>query len=164
MTTAPHPATKTGTSTDATVWERVSKLMGGKPVLKHTIGSSLDAHDVLLEGLPGLAVHHLVDSLLVLDTTQSLEDAMGFSLRTFQRSKEAPTRHLSVEQSGRAWKFAEILSRATEVFGSQEEAERWLDRPATGLDGRRPIELLSTPAGVEIVETFLTRLEHGVYM
>jgi putative toxin-antitoxin system antitoxin component (TIGR02293 family) len=71
---------------------------------------------------------------------------------------------LTPEQSGRAWKFAEILAKATLLLGSQEEAERWLERPATGLDQQRPIDLLATPAGVAIVEDFLLRLEHGVYM
>jgi len=31
------------------------------------------------------------------------------------------------------------------------------------LDQRCPIDLLTTPAGTEIVEEFLERLEHGVY-
>jgi uncharacterized protein (DUF2384 family) len=31
------------------------------------------------------------------------------------------------------------------------------------LDQRRPIDLFSTPAGVETLETYLTRLEYGVY-
>ena len=55
---------------------------------------------------------------------------------------------------------AEILAKA---LGSQEDAEQWLERPAIGLDQRRPIDLLATPAGVEIVEAFLTRLKYGVY-
>jgi putative toxin-antitoxin system antitoxin component (TIGR02293 family) len=38
------------------------------------------------------------------------------------------------------WKFAEILAKATEVFGSQREAEQWMTRPATGLEQRRPID------------------------
>jgi putative toxin-antitoxin system antitoxin component (TIGR02293 family) len=59
--------------------------------------------------------------------------------------------------------LAEILARATQVFGSQEEAEQWLERPAMGLDNNRPLDLLDTPAGVEMVEDFLTRLEYGVY-
>ncbi|MCP1838249.1 putative toxin-antitoxin system antitoxin component (TIGR02293 family) [Bradyrhizobium sp. USDA 4524] len=85
------------------------------------------------------------------------------SLRTFQRRKDAPDKPLSQEQSGRTWKFAEILAKATDVFGSQEEAEQWLERPAIGLDQRRPIDLLVTPAGVELVEQYLTRLAYGVY-
>lgn len=58
---------------------------------------------------------------------------------------------------------AKILSLASEVFGSQEEAEQWLERPAIGLDQRRPIDLLSTPAGVELVEEFLGRIAHGIH-
>ncbi len=85
------------------------------------------------------------------------------SLRTYQRQKAAPAKRLSREQSGRTWKFAEILARATAVFGSQAEAEQWLERPAVGLDQRCPIDLLTTPAGVQIVEDFLGRLEYGVY-
>src|SRR5260370_9472837 len=70
---------------------------------------------------------------------------------------------LNQEQSGRTGKFAEILAKATTIFGSQERAEQWLEKPATGLNQRRPIDLLSTPAGVELVEDFLERLEYGVY-
>jgi putative toxin-antitoxin system antitoxin component (TIGR02293 family) len=60
-------------------------------------------------------------------------------------------------------KLAEILARATFVFGSKEEAEKWLVNPAIGLDQRKPIDLLATPAGVELVEDFLVRLEHSVH-
>src|SRR5260370_30680582 len=85
------------------------------------------------------------------------------SMRTSQRSRLAPRKPLSKEQSGRTWKFAEILAKAIEVFGSREEASAWLERPAMGLEQRRPIDLLATPAGVKLVEDFLGRLEYGVY-
>ena len=49
------------------------------------------------------------------------------------------------------------------AFGSREAAERWLERPAIGLDRKRPIDLLITNAGAEMVEKFLGRLEYGVY-
>ena len=50
------------------------------------------------------------------------------------------------------------------MLGSRTEAEQWLERPAIGLNQRRPIDLLATTAGVEIVENYLERIEHGVYM
>lgn len=84
------------------------------------------------------------------------------SLRTWQRRRRR-NKPLSQEQSGRAWKFAEILAKATDIFGSQAEAEQWLERPAVGLDQRRPIDLLGTPPGVELVEDHLDRLEYGIY-
>jgi putative toxin-antitoxin system antitoxin component (TIGR02293 family) len=140
-----------------------AKLLGGPAVLGHKVSSSRDAHELLLGGLPTTALHRLMDNLTVLDRDLSLERGIGLSRRTFQRSKEAVSKPLTVDQSGRAWKFAEILSRATEAIGSQEEAERWLERPAPALDGQRPIDLMRTPAGIELVETLLGRLEYGVY-
>jgi putative toxin-antitoxin system antitoxin component (TIGR02293 family) len=151
------------TITEAVELRRVADLLGGARVLRHPLTNSLDAHEMLLQGLPAKALSHLVDNLVILQRTTSLEKAVGMSLRTFQRRKDAPTKPLSQEQSGRTWKFAEILAKATAVFGSQEEAEQWLARPAIGLNQRRPIDLLATPAGVELVEDFLERLEHGVY-
>lgn len=144
---------------------RTVRLLGGQRTLHRRIRSRLDAHDLLREGLPGHALRHLVGSVGILQSAQqgSMEKAVGISLRTYQRRKDNLDKPLSPEQSGRAWKFAEILGRASEVLGSQEEAEQWLERPAMALDGHKPIDLLSTPAGVETVEDHLTRLEYGVY-
>lgn len=61
-------------------------------------------------------------------------------------------------------KFAEILAKATELFGSRQEAEHWLERPAIGLNRHRPIDLLATPAGAELVKTFLAQIEFCVYV
>lgn len=144
--------------------QRIVDLLGGAKVFRRPPANALDAHEVLLHGLPGTALSHLVGSLEILRRTTSLEKAVGMSLRTFQRRQDAPAKPLSQEQSGRTWKFAEILARATAVLGSQDEAEQWLERPALGLDGRRPIDLLATPAGVELVEDLLRRLEYGVYV
>jgi len=141
----------------------VTDLLGGVRVLKHQVQRPLDVHDVLVHGLPGEAVLHLIDKLVTRHDFGSLERAVGMSLRTFQRRRGAPAKPLNQEQSGRTWKFAEILAKATATFGSQEEAEQWLERPAMGLDQRRPIDLLATPAGTKIVEDFLERLEYGVY-
>jgi putative toxin-antitoxin system antitoxin component (TIGR02293 family) len=56
-----------------------------------------------------------------------------------------------------------LLTKATAVFGTQDEAEQWFERPAIGLNQKRPIDLLTTPAGVKIVEDHLERLAYGVY-
>ena len=143
--------------------QQVSALFGGRQTLRRAVQNPLDAHDLLVAGLPGDALMHLLSKLGALKSSPSLEKALGMSLRTIQRRKENPDRVLDREQSSRTWKFAEILARATEVLGSQAEAEEWLARPAMGLDGRRPIDLLESAAGTEIVEEFLTRLEYGVY-
>lgn len=42
-------------------------------------------------------------------------------------------------------------------------AAAWLIEPAIGLDRQRPIDLLSTREGVQVVHDYLMRLEYGVY-
>ena len=151
------------TETEAGSLQRVADLLGGPRVLRHPLREQLDAHDLLLHGLPPMALHHLLDHLSILRRTGSLERAVGMSLRTVQRRKPGSTKRLTPEQSGRTWKFAQILAKATALLGSQADAERWLESPAIGLNQRRPIDLLATPAGVEMVEDYLGRLEYGVY-
>lgn len=143
--------------------QKVADLLGGARVLSRRVTSALDAHELLLHGLPTSALDYLVGRLVFIHKAESLEKAVGMSVRTYQRRKDTPSKPLSQEQSGRTWKFAEILAKATDVLGSQAEAEQWLERPAIGLDQRRPIDLLATPAGVELVEDYLERLEYGVY-
>jgi len=58
---------------------------------------------------------------------------------------------------------ATTLAKAAEVFGGVDEAERWMVRRVVGLDGQRPVELLRTPEGAELVNDFLVRLEYCVY-
>ena len=143
---------------------KVTELLGGQQVLRREPQDALQAHELLSRGLPSKALTHLVKNLVVLDWDDAFAKAVGMSQRTYQRHASAGTKLLSQEQSSRTWKLAEILAKATDVFGSREEAEQWLERPAMGLNQRRPIDLLATPAGVEIVETFLDRLNYGVYV
>lgn len=141
----------------------VTQLLGGTSTFRKMPRSPLEAHEILVSGLPSKALVHLVANFVSLRWDDSFARAIGMSHRTYQRHTAEDIRQLSPEQSGRAWKLAEILAKATSIFGSKEEAEQWLERPAIGLDQRKPIDLLATPAGVELVEDFLTRLEYGVY-
>jgi len=81
--------------------QKVAALLGGTRVLSR-LTSALDAHDLLLHGLPASAIDHLVGNLIFIGKTESLEKAVGTSLRTWQRRKDAPSKPLSQEQSGRA--------------------------------------------------------------
>ncbi len=69
--------------------QKVVDLLGGPRILSRRITSTLDAHELLLDGLPGSALTHFVSRLLFIQT-DSLEKAFGMSLRTFQRRKDAP--------------------------------------------------------------------------
>lgn len=137
-------------------------LLGGRQVFKTVISTRLEAHLVISKGFPASALVSVVRNARNMDASDVFR-AVGVSVRTIQRRAGAHSRPLSKEQSGRAWKFAEVLAKATTVFGGQPEAEHWLSTPALALDQHRPVDLLSSPAGVELVEQLLGRLEYGVY-
>lgn len=144
-------------------FDRLMELFGGPKVLKHRLSSPIEAHEMILKGLPSAALEKFVARLTVMKPSDIFEKGLGISERTFQRHKADRSGTLSAEQSSRIWSFARFLTKATSVFGSQEEAEKWMIQPAMGLDRRRPIDLLATSAGREVAEDFLGRIHYGVY-
>lgn len=133
-----------------------------------TLHSSFEAHELIESGLPESSLTVLIRHVDILHDQQNLKKALGISLRTLQRRKEkadssAQPRTLTLDQSNRTWKFAETLSKAIEVLGTQRAAEQWLVTPAMALNRRCPLDLMSTQAGSELVDDLLIRMEYGVY-
>ena len=148
---------------ESTRLAQVAELLGGRKILRKYPQNRIEAHEMLLRGLPAKALTSLVETFITLNWDAALEKAVGMSLRTYQRHVASVDKPLSLEQTARTWKLAEIVAKATDIFGSRDKAELWLTQPAIGLNQRRPIDLLATPAGIELVETFLQRVDHGVY-
>ncbi|WP_321502288.1 antitoxin Xre/MbcA/ParS toxin-binding domain-containing protein [Breoghania sp.] len=143
---------------------RTYDLLGGEKTIREPIRNVLEAHDVLAKGLPAASLLYLAKIVGFRASDDALSKSVGISLRTLQRLKSDDKKKLlSVEQSSRTWRFAEIFGHAIDVMGSREDAEAWMTRPAVGLSNRKPIDLLHTSAGAEAVEEYLTRLEYGVY-
>jgi len=109
------------------------------------------------------SVIEMVESVPVFRDYDVLTRIIGLSARTLARRMKNKDEALTPEQSARALYYAEVLEKAIGVFGSRELAEEWMTKPALGLDGDSPIDLLSNSVGHEIVSDFLTRLEYGVY-
>ena len=60
-------------------------------------------------------------------------------------------------------RFAMLLSKAITVFGSQDEANKWLKSPQFGLGGAVPLDFAKSEVGAREVEKLLGRIEYGVY-
>lgn len=141
---------------------RVKDVLGTKSL---RVRSAIELHERIVAGLPRSAVVYLVSSLQEIKLDETMR-VLNISPRTWHRLKAdeaALGKPLDVEQSARVWSMAEILAQAQEVLGTREEAEQWLSRPAIGLDSHRPIDLMATPQGADLVKTLLGQMEHGVY-
>ena len=67
-------------------------------------------------------------------------------------------------ESDKIYRFADFFSKAVELFeGDKESARVWLTQPVKGLGNHRPLELLGTLSGSEMVLKLIDSLEDGVF-
>jgi len=154
--------TQNAASREVELYRASCKLLGGARIVRHRIESRIDIHLALVRGIPFASLLHLLTHLKAL-AEDDVASAIGISTRTLRRRRETPWRLMPAGLASRAWLLAEALTKAAAILGGRDEAERWLSRPAMGLDGQRPIELFQTVQGAELVSEFLGRLEYGVY-
>lgn len=170
LSTAASPATERLSAREpraawpaaAAVGPGVIELMGGRRLIPTPPHSRAEIHATLVRGLPYAVLVHLVGELSALGLDE-VAGVLGLSARTLRRHQDQPDKPMPPDLASKAWQLAEVLAQADAVFGGREAAVRWLGRPAMGLDGARPVALLRTLQGTELVTEFLGRLEHGVY-
>lgn len=144
-------------------YQQVAELVSPRPAAVG-ISSPIALHDRIRQGFPRSWVVHFVrglgDELPVQDSLR----ALNISERTFHRMKaENDDAPMDADQSARLWRFGEVVAKAGDALGSREAALEWLRKPAVGLEGRTPLELMETSQGAEIVRTLLDRMAWGVY-
>jgi putative toxin-antitoxin system antitoxin component (TIGR02293 family) len=142
------------------VGRRVARRLGVARFLKDGVRSTVAVHEALSAGLPRRALFKAIPAGIPLP---SLLPVFGISLRTFMRLKADPDKRLDAEQSGRVWQFTALLANAEDVFGSRDRAVEWMQTPAMALENRRPLDLLTTHVGAQLVDDVLERTRHGVY-
>jgi len=150
----------TGGTADAPSERRVAKILGVAKLFKGRVSSPIAVHEALHAGLPRRALFRAIPAAI---PVPSLLPVFGISLRTFMRLKTEPDKLLDAELSGRVWQFAELFAKAEDVLGSQERAVDWMMAPAMALENRRPIDLLTTPVGAQLVDDVIERMRYGVY-
>jgi putative toxin-antitoxin system antitoxin component (TIGR02293 family) len=139
--------------------ERIHALLGGAKALRRPAATLLDLHDAAERGLNVLVIEMLGKSLNA--SREDLLNALALSPRTLSRRQKEGA--LSPEESDRVLRLARVAAQAEEVLGGREDSVKWLHRANRSLGGRKPLDLVRTDAGSELVVDVLGRLEHGVF-
>lgn len=70
-------------------------------------------------------------------------------------------KRLGPQASQTTARLSHVLSLATRIWGTEQDATAWLNNPHPELQGATPLSLLRTEAGGRTVETLLAALEFG---
>jgi len=124
---------------------------------------SLDCFQLIEAGFKLTDVIQVLMSLGLLKNHHVMKQIIGMTLPTLQRKATDPSKTLDSTHSERLFRFAALTTRAEEVFGDKPSALDWIVKPALGLEGYSPLDLLANSVGYNIVLTFLGRIEYGVY-
>ena len=137
---------------------RTIELLGGPDVIEAAPATELDLHDILCRRLPAKAAATLVSNLKILPVEEPivLEKVLGVSLDLLRRQSIPSSKRLDVARSWKVWEFARAIAKAECKFGILQRAETWLRSPSMG--SRRPLDLMLTPVGAEMVQRELTEL------
>ncbi len=86
----------------------------------------------------------------------------SISLRTLQRYK--PDKSLPLPVADRVVSLASLFVYGVSVFENKESFKKWLEIPLRAFKGKRPIDILDSITGIELVNDEIERIEHGVYI
>jgi len=152
-----HPEKKGRLRAVSTAQEWVGRF-GGEAAGRFDLRSTLELAKAVEKGLPTQAVDAAVKSGIL-----GQDDVHRFviSKRTLQRRRES--KRLNADESDKLTRVVRVIARAESALGDPEKAERWVRAPNRALQGRRPLDLLSSDAGARAVEKVLGRIEHGIY-
>ena len=89
---------------------------------------------------------------------------LDINIRTLQRYKSAKNHVYKPLQSERIFELAEVVSMGDIVFDTPEHFSIWLNTPSMALGGEKPVNLLDSSYGKDLVLAELNRIEHGVFV
>ncbi|HEY2555200.1 MAG TPA: antitoxin Xre-like helix-turn-helix domain-containing protein [Candidatus Cybelea sp.] len=138
-----------------------AKRAAPRGVVRELLRQSQPSDDVIIEsvgrGLLPSALDDLLDAGL---SDDEVAGVIGFSVRTLHRKRDRRVR-LGVAEGDRAVRLARALADADRYIGARGRALRWLRAPNWSMGGRKPLDLLATEPGTELVRQALVRIAYG---
>jgi len=141
-------------------YDGLSEVLRGSGIADTSVRSDWDLIDLSKKGLKKSVLKNIASQLgISLAGTVKL---LGITVKEFNEKNEDElftTRH-----SEHILKLAELISRGRDLWGNeQDKFKAWLKDEIPALGEKKPIELLDTILGIEMVMTIIGRIEHGVY-
>jgi len=115
--------------------------------------------DIIKNGIETRSVNYFLKHTGL--TKTQVSKLIHVSIRTLQRNN--PEKTLNINSSERLLELTRLYLLGIEVFGDKDKFNKWLYRENLSLGKQKPIELLETNIGVNMVMDELVRIEFGVF-
>ncbi|MCU0403800.1 MAG: DUF2384 domain-containing protein [Chitinophagaceae bacterium] len=122
------------------------------------VPTDFDLVSLIRKGLRKKALDAMMAHLDI--TATDMARILHTSDRTMRRYTDNTV--LNPEQSERLLELARLFAHGLNVFGSRSRLRRWMNGPVQSLGGQKPIDLLDTSVGVNLVDDILGRIEYGI--
>jgi putative toxin-antitoxin system antitoxin component (TIGR02293 family) len=134
-------------------------VLGGKKILQRSIRGKMDLIELSNTGVTKEALLRLAKYCSF--SIHQLSEVLPVTERTIQRY--ALKKHFNRAVSEHILQLAEVAARGTEVFGDRERFLEWMKAPSAAFADKKPLSLLNSKFGAEMVLDELGRIEHGVF-
>lgn len=109
----------------------------------------------------GLPIMIIDQAALDLDVSKAtLFSALSLPVSTMTRRAKSGS-PLSLEESDRMDRVAQVFKEAIDVFGDKETGSEWMSTRLPALGDRTPLELLDSSAGYQMVLDTLGQISYG---
>ena len=136
----------------------VLEVLGGSKAFRGKFSTTLDLVDLGERGLTKASLLKLA-SFLELSTAQ-MAHLLPVTERTIQRYSR--TTRLNRSVSEHILEIAHVAVRGVDVFEDKGRFLAWMGRVNVALGNRKPLDLLASTLGIDLVIDELGRIEHGV--
>jgi putative toxin-antitoxin system antitoxin component (TIGR02293 family) len=136
----------------------IEELLGGTEIIGHEIRNEMDLYEISKKGLPKKALVHLIHNLGF--TVKFMASLINITERTIQRKNDIEL--LDKVTSEQVLQIADIYSKGTHIFESSENFSTWITIENKALNNKKPIELLSSRYGAQMVLDELGKIEYGI--
>jgi putative toxin-antitoxin system antitoxin component (TIGR02293 family) len=86
---------------------------------------------------------------------------LAISETSRKRFKQTPAKRLDGAASDRVVRVVSTVAEAADIFGDDAKAITWFKTPNLALDGREPLELMTSDPGAKMVRDELNRIRYG---
>jgi putative toxin-antitoxin system antitoxin component (TIGR02293 family) len=145
---------KEGNDAGALYW------LGVAPSSGKAVRSAFDFINVANSGLKKFSLDKLA-GFIGISRKNLAEKIFDVSVKTLERKDDHDL--LDKRISSHAVELARVVQHAYEVFENKDKVKLWLNRENKSLNNLKPVDLLDTLSGINMVNDILSRIEEGVY-